>query len=58
MAVKRYTTLCKFGPFIYCHVFGSRRTMRRPYDTFAWDGKGRHTTNDTHDANVTAFCNR
>ena len=58
MAVKRYTTLCKFGPFIYCHVFGSRRTLRRPYDTSAWDGKGGHTTNDTCAVNVTAHRNR
>ena len=58
VAVKLWTTLCKFGHFIYCHVCGSRRTMRRPYDTSVWDGKGGHATNDTYAANVTACRNR
>ena len=58
MAVKRWTTLCKVVHFIYYHVCGSRRTMRRTYGTSAWDGKGGHETNDTHALNVTAYCNR
>ena len=58
VAVKRWINICKFGQFIYCHVFGSRRTLRRPYDTSAWDGKGGHTTNDTCAVNVTAHRNR
>ena len=58
VAVKCYTTLCKFGHLIYYHVCGPCKTMRRPYDTSAWDGKGGHTTNDTHAANVTALHNR
>ena len=58
MAVKRWTTLFKFVHFIYCHVCGSRRTMRRPYETSAWDRKGGHATNDTHAEKVTARRNR
>ena len=54
VAVKHWTTLCKLGHFIYCHVLVLRRTMRIPHDTSAWDVKGGHATNDTHASNVTA----